>query len=105
MKGTIGGPFFYFFPFTFCGTESAGGVPGLKLRTMRKIPSSTNGMLSSCPIFRAIPSSKPTWFSFTNSMRNLEKKIPIKKMPNSSPSFILDSAYLYRQNRIIPVPK
>ena len=96
----------YRLPFLFfVSTNNAGGVPGRKLRTMRNIPSSTNGMLKSCPILRAIPSSKPTWFSFTNSMRNLEKNIPMKKIPSSSPSYIFGSAYLYITNNTIPVHK
>ena len=46
---------------TYCRFSlNAAGVPERKLLTMRNIPRSTNGMLSNCPILRAIPSSKPT---------------------------------------------
>ena len=40
---------------------------------------------------------------YIDNIEILEKNIPMKKIPNSSPSFIFGSAYLYIASNTIPV--
>ena len=52
-----------------------------KEKTSAAIPSRTNGIESSWPMFSTMFSSKPTCGSLMNSMRNLMPKQPTRKKP------------------------
>ena len=45
----------------------------------------TNGMLSHCPMFSVMPSSKFTWFSFRNSMKKRKTNISVRQRPKKKP--------------------
>ena len=48
---------------------------------MHQMPRATKGTLSSCPMLKSMPDSKPTWMSLVYSMKKRNAKISVMQRP------------------------